>query len=101
MKKPGQLPHGWNLVLITSRICMLTIVGLLTSNLFAQQANTYSYSTFTGQSLDGMSGSSSLIGAGGDDNPSAIQSIGFNFVYEGNTYTTYSVTPDGFMKLGP
>ncbi|MGZ4033257.1 MAG: T9SS type A sorting domain-containing protein [Bacteroidia bacterium] len=67
---------------------------------FSQTVNSYGFSVSTGASLDPMTGSVQLIGTGVDDNPSAVQSIGFNFVYEGTTYTQYSLTPDGFLKLG-
>ncbi|HRN98986.1 MAG TPA: Ig-like domain-containing protein, partial [Flavobacterium sp.] len=62
--------------------------------------NNYVFSTQTGTSLDPMDGAVTLLGTGFDDTASALANIGFSFNYEGNTYTTFSVTPDGFLKLG-
>jgi len=85
---------------LTIRLSLLLLITLGISRTNAQTANTYIYTTSTGQSLDGMSGSSNLIGNQSDDGPSSNPSIGFNFDFEGTTYTNYSVTPDGFLKLG-
>lgn len=73
--------------------------GLVSTSLNAQTANNYVFSTGTG-TLDPMTGSTQLIGTGIDDDPSSLTNIGFTFVYEGVNYTQFSVTPDGFVKLG-
>jgi hypothetical protein len=68
---------------------------------FAQTAADYAFSTFTGQSLDPMTGSTQLIATGVDDTPTpATSSIGFAFSYCGTTYTDFSTSPDGFIRLG-
>jgi subtilisin-like proprotein convertase family protein len=69
-------------------------------NISAQLANTYVYLSSTGATLDPMTGSTQVIATGDDDTPSAIQNIGFTFNYEGVAYTQFSVSPDGFIKLG-
>lgn len=89
---------------VKRRLLLLTlfIVGSATFALLkAQTANTYVYTTTTGVSLDPMNGASTAIGSSVDDTPSALLGIGFDFMYEGNTYSQFSVTPDGFLKLGP
>ena len=64
-------------------------------------ANQLSFSSGTGASLDGMSGATTLIGSGVDDNPTASpSSIGFNFPFNGSTYSQFSVSPDGWVLLG-
>lgn len=70
------------------------------AGLNAQTANTYTFTTSTGATLDAMSGASTAIGSSVDDTPSALLDIGFTFAYEGTNYTQFSVTPDGFLKLG-
>lgn len=74
--------------------------GMLTASLKAQNANTYIFATSTGATLDPMAGATQLIGTGVDDAGSALTNIGFTFVYETLNYTQFSVTPDGFLKLG-
>ncbi len=75
----------------------------------ATTANGYSFSAGSGASLDPMTGATDLIccsapvsvGFGDDDIAlSSPAPIGFNFIFEGTTYTAYSVSPDGFIKLG-
>ena len=65
----------------------------------AQTANVYTFSVSTG-TLDPMTGSIILINSGTDDATSFIQDIGFTFTYENIGYTQFSVSPDGFLKLG-
>jgi hypothetical protein len=35
-----------------------------------------------------------------DNNSTALESIGFNFVYNGTTYTQFGVNTNGFITLG-
>ncbi|MBK8196627.1 MAG: PPC domain-containing protein [Lewinellaceae bacterium] len=70
------------------------------AGLNAQTANTYAFTTSTGATLDVMAGAATAIGASVDDTPSGILDIGFSFSYEGTAYTQFSVSPDGFIKLG-
>ena len=65
----------------------------------AQTANVYTFSVSTG-TLNPMTGSTILINSGTDDATSFIQDIGFTFNYENIGYTQFSVSPDGFLKLG-
>jgi hypothetical protein len=67
---------------------------------FAQTAADYAFSTFTGQTLDPMTGSTTLIVASVDDAPVAAVPIGFSFNYSGANYTDFSTSPDGFIRLG-
>ena len=64
-----------------------------------QTANVYTFSVSTG-ALDPMTGSTILINSGTDDATSFLQEIGFTFNYENTGYTQFSVSPDGFLKLG-
>lgn len=67
---------------------------------FAQTAADYAFSTFTGQTLDPMTGSATLVGASIDDAAAAAVPIGFSFNYCGANYTDFSTSPDGFIRLG-
>ena len=96
-KSLPQLNHKW---FLTTILFVLILTGFNLQSLMAQQAGTYTFTTLTSQSLDGMSGSTQLIGDDVDDSPSSTVNIGFNFVFEGITYTQYGVSPDGFLKLG-
>ncbi|MCB9354614.1 MAG: HYR domain-containing protein [Lewinellaceae bacterium] len=83
------------------RMLSLLLLGIgVACGLNAQTANTYTFSVSSGATLDPMSGASTAIGSSVDDTPSSLLNIGFDFVYEGNTYTQFSMTPDGFVKLG-
>lgn len=62
--------------------------------------NNYSFSYSTGASLQDMTGATIAVANSVDDTPSALQSIGFTFNYEGVPYTQFSASPDGFIKLG-
>jgi len=42
----------------------------------------------------------SIITAGMDDGSSTLQSIGFNFVYNGTVFTTYGANSNGYITLG-
>ena len=64
-------------------------------------AANYTFLTSTGITLNSMTGSTVVIGNGVDNTPTATPvPIGFNFTYEGISYSTYSVSPDGWIKLG-
>ena len=71
----------------------------LAGSLAAQTANQYTFSSSTG-TLDPMTGATIVLGSSNDDTPSGVQSIGFTFTYEGVAYTQFSMSPDGFIKLG-
>ena len=61
--------------------------------------NTYSYSTSTGVALQ-TGAFTNLLGTFLDDDVSATTNIGFNFVYNGTTYTNFSVTSNGLFMFG-
>jgi hypothetical protein len=58
------------------------------------------FSTLTGVSLADTTGSTKVVLSNVDDAPSAVQNIGFTFRFDNVDYTQYSVSPDGFIKLG-
>lgn len=74
-------------------------VSVIKTTVVNPAANNYVFSTGTA-TLDPMSGATTLLNANNDDNPSALIPIGFAFQYEGLSYNVFSVTPDGFMRLG-
>jgi hypothetical protein len=86
--------------LYISRLLVFILVGVIPFSLNAQNSNTYSFTSSSGSTLDPMAGATTIVLASVDDVPSAIQSIGFSFSYEGVAYTQFSASPDGFIKLG-
>ena len=66
----------------------------------AQSASTYSFAASTGtytQVNDATATRLNLVEA--DSYLSTAQSIGFNFVYEGITYTQFKMGSNGFISL--
>lgn len=47
-----------------------------------------------------MTGATQLIAASSDDGASALTSIGFDFLFNGTTYTQFSANANGFLRLG-
>ena len=68
----------------------------------------YVFSTSTGATLDPMAGATVIVsdlldlptGTDGDDNPSAVNNIGFTFNFNNVNYTQFSASPDGWILLG-
>jgi hypothetical protein len=83
------------------KISLTLLAGFLFSTAcLAQTADQYIFAASTGATLDPMTGATVIVPANTDNTPSALQTIPFTFVYEGRNYTQFSVSPDGFMKLG-
>ena len=68
----------------------------------AQSADSYSFFTSTGNALDVMTGAATAVSSNTDDTPSGAITIpgGMSFSFEGVGYTTFSVSPDGWLRLG-
>jgi HYR domain/GEVED domain/Secretion system C-terminal sorting domain len=88
------------LKLYISSLLAFFLLGVIPFGLNAQNANTYSFTSSSGSTLDPMAGATTIVAASVDDAPSTIQNIGFSFNYEGVAYTQFSASPDGFLKLG-
>ena len=65
------------------------------------QLSTYSFVASSDTIQDMSSGTTTLLGPGADDNISAPLNIGFNFTFDGASYTQFSVSSNGLMGLGP
>ncbi len=65
----------------------------------ATTVDKYVFSTTTG-ALDTMTGATVIGSAPNDDTGYAASNIGFTFNYDGQTYTQFSASPDGFIRLG-
>ena len=63
-------------------------------------ASNYVFATGT-ETLNPMTVASTLIGSGVDGNVTTPVNIGFVFNFEGVNYTSYSASPDGWLRLGP
>ena len=59
----------------------------------------YGFATSTGGSFTNMTGSTQLVAAGSDDAASANTPIGFEFWLQGNRYTQFNVTSNGWVGL--
>lgn len=71
-----------------------------TAKLIKTSLPNYVFSTSTSGSLDPMLGATTVVPSGEDDVPSSLQSIGFTFNFDQVDYTAFSVSPDGWLKLG-
>ncbi len=80
---------------------LLMIVMLLVgaSGAWAQVASTYCFNVSSGPPAS-MAGAISLPCTNNDDGVTAVTNIGFNFVFNGTTYTQFSANSNGLMKLG-
>jgi hypothetical protein len=83
-----------------SFLIFLTLVIASFGNVWGQTCAQYTFTTGSGASLDPMSGATSLIGPNNDDLASAVVDIGFPFIFLGSTYTQFSVSSNGLMRLG-
>ncbi|MBL7964386.1 MAG: T9SS type A sorting domain-containing protein [Flavobacteriales bacterium] len=63
-------------------------------------ANQMVFAHTTGAALDPMTGATNLLTAANDDSPSGLAPIGFTFNFNGSGHTQFSLTPDGFLRLG-
>jgi hypothetical protein len=92
---------------------LLIFFLILTSFFVKSQVSSYTFGTSTGTYTPIVGGSnydnftnwtnSSFNGTTGffdDVSSSALESIGFNFVYNGTTYTQFAVNTNGFITLG-
>ena len=70
----------------------------LTGMIHAQTVNTYTFAQSAGTYTPIVG--TNLIAANTDDAVSALAPIGFTFVYEGNSFTTFGVSSNGSMRLG-
>lgn len=82
-------------VLLLNILAML----MLASGASAQALSSYTFSASTGSGSD-MSGASSIFGSGIDDAVSGTYSIGFTFVFNNTSYTTFGASSNGYMGLG-
>jgi trimeric autotransporter adhesin len=86
---------------------LLVIFALASINSFSQfnysVANTVNSSgTYTDLGTNGTAITTNFAGAAMtfDDDNSSIQNIGFNFVYNGTTFTQFVLNTNGFIRLG-
>ena len=82
--------------------CILLFLMLNIALLKAQTANSYTFTTSTGATLDAMTGATTAVASSVDDPPSTLQTItgAMAFVFEGVSYTQFTVSPDGWIKFG-
>ncbi|MCZ2357636.1 MAG: GEVED domain-containing protein [Bacteroidia bacterium] len=86
--------QSWRLVLV-----LAVVVWSLASSATAQ-VNAYTTTTGTGGTWYDLSSGTVIMSAENDDDPSAVQDIGFDFSLGATVYTQYSVSPDGFLRFG-
>ncbi|UOQ97899.1 T9SS type A sorting domain-containing protein [Hymenobacter sp. 5317J-9] len=93
--------------LLANRLSRWLVVALLallsSSTAWAQSTANYAFATSsTGTLVDMSSGTTDALATGTyrDDVASAVQNIGFTFVFMGTPYTQFSVNSNGQMRLG-
>jgi hypothetical protein len=67
---------------------------------FNTPVNSYSFASGSGASLDPMTGATTAVASNVDDTPSGVIPIGFTFNFNGVNYTDFSVSPDGWLRMG-
>lgn len=85
----------------TIKILFFSAAFLVTGfgNVWGQNANTYTFYTRTGGAAINPT-YTAIVASNNDDLASSVQNIGFNFVYEGTTYTQFSANSNGLVRLG-
>ncbi len=63
-------------------------------------STSYRVTTTSGQSLNSYTNLGTLLSTGSDDGNSSLANIGFNFWFNGVTYTQFGVNANGHLKLG-
>jgi hypothetical protein len=86
---------------------LIILLSFLYSFIGNSQVSSYTFSTSTGTYTPIVGGinydnftSWTNTNFLDDNNSSALESIGFNFVYNGTTYTQFAVNTNGFIRLG-
>jgi hypothetical protein len=86
------------------KIYLLFIACLCTFISRAQTitAATYPMTTSVGATLEDMTGATTAINSSVDDNVSGLLSFGdgFEFMFGATLYNSFSVSPDGWIRLG-
>lgn len=77
--------------------CVFSLVSIFGAN---AQVNTYGFSSTSGTYTPLVAGTTSGLTATADDNLSAALPIGFNFIFNGVTYTTFKVSSNGVLFFG-
>ncbi len=83
-------------------VTLLLWSGNSQAQTFAITAATYPMSTSTGASFQDTTGSTRVLFSSNDDTPSGLISFGsgFSFQFNGEFYSGFSISPDGFVRLG-
>jgi hypothetical protein len=84
------------------RLAALLLAATLPSGIaLAQSSANYAYTTATNASLTDMSsGTTQLVAPSADDAASPLTNIGFDFYFLGTRYTQFSVSSNGYLRLG-
>lgn len=84
--------------LSTLMLCLLAVLFVGTSEAGATLSD-YSFATSTDSWIK-TAQSTSLLSPGADDETSPVTNIGFTFVFDGVSYTQFSVSSNGLIGLG-
>ena len=84
---------------------LVTALCLLTFNSVRAQISTMAFSStnpgsYAARMITGGQLVSTSSASTDDDNTYAAQNIGFNFVWQGNTFTSVGISANGYLKLG-
>jgi hypothetical protein len=66
----------------------------------AMTASVYGFSSSTGASLDPMTGATEMVPAAMDGTVGTPAAIGFDFPFEGVSYSRFAASPDGWVRFG-
>jgi uncharacterized repeat protein (TIGR01451 family) len=80
-------------------IALLSLLGAF--QVQAQATANYAFATNVNGTFTNMSsGTTQLVAAGADDTASLLTNIGFEFVFMGTRYLQFSVSSNGYLRLG-
>jgi len=83
------------------KLAIISFIFLFSFSICAKaQVSSYSFWSFWGNYSEITTGTTLGSGASLDDNSYNAIDIGFPFVYNGNTYTHFSVNANGFIAMG-
>lgn len=78
---------------------IILLFQLLFSTIFYGQLSYYSF-TQTQDTFTPITSTTVVLSANTDFGSSPLVNIGFDFVFDGVTYTQFSASPNGFIRLG-
>lgn len=94
------IPQGVSASATPATICSGGTTTLNATASLPSTVNNYAFAASAGATLDPMVGATQIIGTGNDDTATGLLTLPFTFNFNGVDYTTYTASPDGWIKFG-